>query len=43
MVDLGVDLPGCEIRPEPRPRPSGSRIAMGALLKMLEGRVRPGM
>jgi hypothetical protein len=42
-VDLGVEAPGWEIRPEPIPRPSGRRMEIGALLKIEEGRVSPGM
>jgi hypothetical protein len=42
-VFFGLAAPGCETRPEAMPRPRGRRMEIGALLKMVEGRVRCGM
>ena len=39
---FGLNFPGCETNPEPRPRPRGSSIETGALEKIDAGSVRPG-
>ena len=43
VVDLGVERPGWDIRPEPRPRVKGRRMEAAGEVKIAAGSVRDGM
>lgn len=39
---FGLNLPGCDTKPDPSPKPTGSRMEMGVFEKIDAGNVRPG-